>query len=76
MRKGWCGMNIFKQKCSHDFKITERSNVLQLDSMGYPLRLVIWKCKKCGKSEQVWIDVPKEELTELDNGKSFLIKWT
>lgn len=43
-------MRLFK--CNHDWYITEKSNVLQLDDMGYPLRLFICKCSKCGKSSQ------------------------
>lgn len=66
-------MGLFK--CNHNWKITERSNVLQLDDMGYPLRLFIVECSKCGKSDQQWIDVSKEELKELDTGKSVLLKW-
>ena len=66
-------MGLFK--CNHNWEITERSNVLQLDDMGYPLRLFIVKCSKCGKSDQQWIDVAEEELEELDTGKSVLLKW-
>jgi hypothetical protein len=43
--------------------------------MGYPLRLFIVKCSKCGKSDQHWIDVAKKELEELDTGESVLLKW-
>ena len=42
-------MRLFK--CSHDWKITQVSNVIQQDDMEYPLRLCIEKCSKCGKSE-------------------------
>ena len=66
-------MGLFK--CSHDWHIAERSNVLQLDYMGYPLRLFICKCSKCGTSSQQWIDVPLKELEELDTGESVLLKW-
>ena len=62
-------------KCKHDWKIIERSNALQQDDMGYPLRLVIQKCTKCSKSEQIWIDVNVEELNELETGRSFLLEW-
>lgn len=62
-------------KCKHEWELTERSNVIQCDVMGYPLRLFIRKCNKCDKSEQVWIDVAKEELKELDTGESVLLKW-
>ena len=66
-------MELFR--CSHDWHIIKRSNVLQLDGMGYPLRLFICKCSKCGKSDQQWIDVAEEELEELKTGKSALLKW-
>ena len=65
----------FNKKCNHKLVITERSNVLQLDSMGYPLRLVIVKCKHCGYSDQIWIDVPTEEYKENETGESVLLKW-
>lgn len=68
-------MNLFQRKCKHDWKPTEKSNVLQQDDMGYPLRLCIWKCTKCGKSEQVWVDVSEEALKELLTGESVLLKW-
>jgi hypothetical protein len=48
---------------------------MQLDDMGYPLRLFIVKCSKCGKFEQQWIDVSEEELEELETGKSTLLEW-
>ena len=63
------------KRCNHDFKIEQRSNVLQLDSMGYPLRLVIVECKHCGCSDQIWIDVPTEEYKEIETGESVLLKW-
>ena len=66
-------MGLFK--CRHQYIITERSNALQLDDMGYPLRLFIVKCSKCGQSEQRWIDVFEDELKELDTGESVLLKW-
>ena len=66
-------MNIFK--CKHNWEIVERSNVLQQDSMGYPLRLFICECPKCGEYEQQWIDVDEKELEELETGKSVLLKW-
>lgn len=61
--------------CKHDMKVTERSNVLQQDEMGYPLRLVIFECVKCGESDQIWLDVPESELDELRTGKSVLLHW-
>lgn len=68
-------MSLFKRSCNHDYHISEYSNVLQLDEMGYPLRLVIYKCFKCGKTEHRWIDVPKESLKQLDEGTSVLLHW-
>lgn len=68
-------MSLFKRKCEHDWKLTEKSNVLQQDDMGYPLRLYIQKCTKCGKSEQVWVDVSEEALKDLSTGESVLLKW-
>lgn len=61
--------------CNHCWTISEISNVLQLDDMGYPLRLVIYKCSNCGKSEQQWVDVGTKELKELETGESVLLKW-
>ncbi len=40
----------------HQWKIKKRSNVIQYDDMGYPLRLFICECKHCMKLEQMWID--------------------
>ena len=68
-------MGLFKRECKHDWKLAEKSNVLQQDDMGYPLRLYIQKCTKCGKSEQVWVDVSEEALKELLTGESVLLKW-
>lgn len=70
-------MRLFKWLfgCNHDWKVTERSNVLQQDDMGYPLRLFICECRKCGKSDQVWYDVSEEALKELETGKSVLLEW-
>ena len=45
-------------KCQFN-KIIERSNMIQYDEMGYPLRLCICQCK-CGKTDQQWIDTNKE----------------
>lgn len=66
-------MRLFK--CKHDWIITEKSNALQLDDMGYPLRLCIEKCLKCGESKQSWIDVPLERTNELKTGESVLVTW-
>ena len=67
-------MRLFK--CKHKWELTEKSNVLQFDELGYPLRLFIARCTKCGKSEQQWIDVAKSVSKELDTGESILLKWS
>ena len=41
-------MSLFNRECKHNWVINLRSNVLQQDDMGYPLRLCICKCLKCG----------------------------
>ena len=67
---------IFKKRmCNHTYAVKSKSNVLQLDCMGYPLRLCICECEKCGDSSQEWIDVEVEALKELDTGKSVLLEW-
>lgn len=66
--------NLFKCR-NHQWVVTERSNALQQDEMGNPLRLVIVRCHKCGKIDQQWIDVDVSELEELKSGKSFLLEW-
>lgn len=66
-------MKLFK--CKHDWRLTEKSNVLQVDDMGYPLRLYIEKCVKCGESKQSWIDVPTYYLDHLKTGEFVLCTW-
>lgn len=69
--------SIFKKKvCNHDWKVTERTNVLQQDDMGYPLRLCLIECIKCGESKHRWIDVSEEALKELETGESVLLEWS
>ena len=68
-------MFLFKKECKHKWEFNQESNALQFDDMGYPLRLFIMKCSKCGAYDQQWIDVPAEEADELHNGKSVLVKW-
>ena len=58
-------------ECSHDWFITEYSNAIQLDDMGYPLRLVIGKCDKCGDFNQFWVDIAESDIEDED----FIIKW-
>ena len=63
-------------KCrNHKWVVTERSNVLQCDSMGYPVRLCICECSKCHKAEQFWLDTDLSAIKEIESGKSFLLKW-
>ena len=59
-------------KCKHNYIIAEKSNILQLDDMGYPLMLCIAKCRKCGKSKQIWVDVNKKLIY---NNKYEILKW-
>lgn len=68
-------MEMFNKKCKHKWKVVEKSNALQLDHIGYPLRLFLVKCENCGEYDQVWIDVPVEEFDEVKDGKSFVLKW-
>lgn len=49
-----------KEEENRIFKITHRSNVVQLDDMGYPLRLCIVEYPN-KKSDQVWIDTVDRE---------------
>lgn len=62
-------------KCNHNWSVFARSNALQQDDMGYPLRLFIVVCTKCGKYDQMWLDVNEKELDEIESGKSFLVEW-
>lgn len=66
-------MSLFE--CKHNWEKKYRSNALQMDCMGYPLRLFVCKCSKCGEYTQKWIDVSKEELDELETGESVLVEW-
>ena len=74
-------MKFFKlniNKCrarGHDWEVTERSNTIQQDEMGYPLRLCIVTCKRCGISEHHWLDTNISALDELKIGKSVLLEW-
>lgn len=55
-------MNIFSNILHrHKMSIKEKSNVIQRDSFGYPLRLCIMECKYCGYTEQVWLDTNEKE---------------
>lgn len=66
---------LFRHICEHDYKVVQRSNAIQLDDMGYPLRLFLCECTKCGKSIQQWIDVDERALDEIRCGISVLVKW-
>lgn len=58
---------IFKKKHICDFnKIVQRSNAIQFDEMGYPLRLCILKCEY-GTTTQAWIDIGKRYEMEKDD---------
>lgn len=46
---------FFKKK-KEQFKIVKRSNIIQYDEMGYPLRLII-----DNSGEQLWIDTVYEK---------------
>lgn len=60
-------MNLFKKLFHrHKFnKVAYRSNVIQGDDMGYPLRLYITECE-CGMTDQQWMDVSIESVTDKD----------
>ena len=63
------------RKCKHNWEVNKWSNVLQQDSMGYPLRLCIIKCSKCGKCKQAWYDVNEKCLDEIKTGRFVLCEW-
>lgn len=57
-------MNLWfkRNKCKeHKWQLKERSNVIQFDTLGYPLRLCICQCEKCKKTKQMWLDSSKVE---------------
>lgn len=70
-------LNIIRSlfKCKHDYELIEKSNAIQQDSMGYPLQLMLFRCSKCGKSKQMWIDVSENELNKLKTGEMVLVEW-
>lgn len=67
--------NLIKRKHKHEWKITEVSNVIQLDAFGNPLRLCIETCEICYHSKQAWLDVSEEALRGLKTGESVLCEW-
>lgn len=50
--------------------VKERSNVIQFDDMGYPLRLII-----NNEGNQVWIDTYEEEDDIILEWKKEIKKW-
>ena len=64
-------MKLFKKLHKHDFnKFAYTSNVVQFDSMGYPLRLCIMKCD-CGMKNKEWVEVTESSVTD----KYVILKW-
>lgn len=66
-------MGLFR--CTHEWVVTETSNAIQQDIMGYPLMLCVCECKKCGKTDQQWIDVGISYLDKVKRGDCFLLEW-
>ena len=56
----FCIWLITKSKHTNKLEIIERSNIIQYDEMGYPLRLVIVKNYK-NETEQMWLDTNEQE---------------
>lgn len=57
---------LFKRRKTK-FEILERSNVIQYDDMGYPLRLCI--VKDGNKTDQMWLDTTEKE-------NDVVLKWS
>ena len=64
--------------CGEELSIISRSNVIQFDEMGYPLRLCIVRTNKEPYTDQMWIDTTQrpndivlewEKNNEIDNEK-------
>ena len=61
------GCLVMSSKCSREeekkdsFKIIYRSNTIQFDEMGYPLRLCIVTGNGRINPEQVWLDTLEED---------------
>jgi hypothetical protein len=55
--------------------IVAKSNVIQFDQSGFPMRLETMECLICGKKYYAWNYIKKSELDELSTGKSVLCKW-
>lgn len=54
-------MRFFKKRNKDPFRIIYRSNTIQFDEMGYPLRLCIVTGNGRKKAEQVWLDTLEED---------------
>ena len=52
---------IFDIRHKHRWSVKYRSNVIQRDDMGYPLRLCIMECGGCRQTDQQWIDTDERE---------------
>lgn len=63
-------MKLFNKRKDKNkpFNILYRSNVVQLDEMGYPLRLCIVEGNGRKNSEQVWLDT-------VDLEGDLILKW-
>lgn len=59
----------------HDWTLLKTSNVLQMDGMGYPLRLCMFRCTRCGETSQQWVDVNEKEVAKLATGEAVMLEW-
>lgn len=50
-----------KKECHHQYKVIERSNTIQHDPFGKPLRLCISECVMCGHCKQEWFDTYEQK---------------
>ena len=48
--------------------IVAKSNVIQFDQSGFPMRLETMECLICGKKYYAWNYIKKSELDELSTG--------
>lgn len=63
--------NFFKNFKNNNVTIVKRSNIIQLDDMGYPLQLCIMS-----DNSQQWIDINEEYAKkEIGNGHFYLLEW-
>lgn len=62
--------------CKHPKSVIfAKSNVIQFDQVGFPMRLETLECLICGKKYYAWNYIKESELDELSTGKSVLCKW-